>query len=57
MITGRELGLLAQDHLEVLEAAQVIAQTATAYRRAGRTALAATFGVGQVDQAVFLEIR
>ncbi|MNN41427.1 hypothetical protein D3C81_1555460 [compost metagenome] len=57
MVADREFRFLAQDHPEILERRHVIGEPAAAHRRAGLVTLAATFGIGQIDHAVLLEIR
>ena len=56
VVASRQLGLLAQYHLEVFQAAQVGRQTPAPYGCTGLAALATAFGVRQVNQAVLLEV-
>ncbi|MNF58793.1 hypothetical protein D3C84_403630 [compost metagenome] len=56
MVAHRELGFLTQDHLEILERRHIVGEPAAAHRRAGLAALTATFGIGQIDHPVLLEV-
>lgn len=56
MIANRKLGLLAEDHIEILEGRQVFRQPSATDRRTRLAALTATFGIRQIDHAVLLEV-
>src|SRR5690606_31121415 len=49
MMPGGKLGLLSEQHLEVLQACMVGAQSAASDRRAG-LAVRASFGITEVDE-------
>ncbi|MNO02316.1 hypothetical protein D3C81_2226800 [compost metagenome] len=57
MVAGGQLGLLAEDHLEILQCPEVPGQAATTDRRAGLVPGTTALSVGQVHQAVTLELR
>ncbi|MNP75767.1 hypothetical protein D3C76_1728790 [compost metagenome] len=57
MVAGGQLGLLAEDHLEILQCPEVPGQAATTDRRAGLIPGTTALSVGQVHQAVTLELR
>ncbi|MNF84326.1 hypothetical protein D3C84_666800 [compost metagenome] len=56
MVADRELGLLAEDHPEILQRRQVFGQPSATDRGTGLVTLTATFGIGQVDHPVLLEV-
>ena len=56
MHPGGELRQLTEDNLEVLQPCVIVTQPATTDRRSS-LALLTGFGIGQVDQAVLIEVR
>ncbi|MNF83635.1 hypothetical protein D3C84_659600 [compost metagenome] len=57
MVANGELWFLTENHREILEVRQVLGQPPATDSRAGLVTLTAPLGVGQVNQAVLLEVR
>ncbi|MNK96599.1 hypothetical protein D3C87_1168890 [compost metagenome] len=57
MVANRKLGLLTENHREILEGRQIFRQLSPADRSARLVALPATLGVRQINRAVLLEVR
>ena len=57
MVADRELGLLTENHPEILQRRQVFGQPSAADRSTCLATLAATFGIGQINHPVLPEVR